>query len=180
MTKYLYLVNCVWEEWGSWSECSRTCGMGFKVRIRTINTQAANGGVECSGAFSEHDMCSTETQCGNNVALKNQLYLLLLFSYICNIEIFCVLNLDPCAMVTCATGFDAKSDVLQPYGMCQCVCGTSLCDLSISNTCDSGVCKCGTGTQCDTTSTIPACLSSTGTTPDWGHSAATCKVGYIP
>ena len=83
-------------------------------------------------------------------------------------------------MVTCATGFDAKSDVLQPYGMCQCVCGTSLCDLSISNTCDSGVCKCGTATQCDTTSTIPACLSSTGTTPDWSDSAATCKVGYIP
>ena len=83
-------------------------------------------------------------------------------------------------MVTCATGFDAKSDVLQPYGMCQCVCGTSLCDLSISNTCDSGVCKCGTAAQCDTTSTIPACLSSTGTTPDWSDSAATCKVGYIP
>ena len=82
-------------------------------------------------------------------------------------------------MVTCATGFDAKSDVLQPYGMCQCVCGTSLCDLSISNTCDSGVCKCGTATQCDTTSTIPACLSLTGTTPDWGDSDATCKVGYI-
>ena len=82
-------------------------------------------------------------------------------------------------MVTCATGFEAKSDVIQPYGTCQCVCGTSLCDLSIANTCDSGVCKCGTTTQCDSTSTIPACLSSTGSNPDWGDSAATCKVGYI-
>ena len=53
--------------------------MGFKVRIRTINTQAANGGVECSGAFTEHDMCSTETQCGNNLALK--------ISYIYNLNI---------------------------------------------------------------------------------------------
>ena len=82
-------------------------------------------------------------------------------------------------MVTCTAGFDAKSDVIHPYGICQCVCGTSLCDLSISNTCVNGVCKCGTDTQCDTTSTIPVCLSSTGATPDWGDSTATCKVGYI-
>ena len=82
-------------------------------------------------------------------------------------------------MVTCTAGFDAKSDVIDPLGICQCVCGTSLCDLSISNTCDSGVCKCGDAPQCDTTSTIPACLSSTGTTPVRGDSTATCKVGYI-
>ena len=82
-------------------------------------------------------------------------------------------------MVTCTAGFDAKSDVIHPFGICQCVCGTSLCDLSISNTCVSGVCKCGTDTQCDTTSTIPVCLSSTGETPDWGDSTATCKVGDI-
>ena len=82
-------------------------------------------------------------------------------------------------MVTCTTGFEAKSDVIDPLGICQCVCGTSLCDLSISNTCDSDVCKCGDATQCDSTSTTPACLSSTGTTPDRGDTTATCKVGYI-
>ena len=53
--------------------------MGFKVRIRTINTQAANGGVECSGAFTEHEMCSTETQCGNNLALRiSYIYILVI------------------------------------------------------------------------------------------------------
>ena len=99
--------------------------------------------------------------------------------YICIIALLCILNLDPCAMVTCTTGFDAKSDVIDPLGICQCVCGTSLCDFSVSNTCVSGVCKCGDAPQCDTTSTIPACLSSTGTTPARGDSTATCKVGYI-
>ena len=156
--------------------------MGFKVRIRTINTQAANGGVECSGAFTEHEMCSTETQCGNNVALKiSYIYTLnwIYCFYICIIALLCVLNLDPCAMVTCTTGFDAKSDVIDPLGICQCVCGTSLCDLSVSNTCVSGVCKCGAATKCDSTSTIPECLSSTGTTPAQGDSDATCKVSHI-
>ena len=115
------------------------------------------------------------------LSLRNQLYILLWIDifYICIIALFCVFDLDPCAMVTCTTGFDAKSDVIDPLGICQCVCGTSLCDLSISNTCDNGVCKCGDAPQCDTTSSIPACLSSTGTTPVRGDSTATCKVGYI-
>ena len=119
------------------------------------------------------------------ISVKHQLYIpwvlrpILICSCTFIISLFCIPNLAPCAMVTCTAGFDAKSDVIHPYGICQCVCGTSLCDLSISNTCVSGVCKCGTDTQCDTTSTIPVCLSSTGATPDWGDSTATCKVGYI-
>ena len=155
--------------------------MGFKVRIRTIKTQAANNGVECSGSFTEHDMCSTETQCGNMAIQKKSVIYIILdwYFHICIIALLCVLDLDPCAMVTCTTGFDAESDVIDPLGICQCVCGTSLCDLSISNTCDSGVCKCGDAPQCDTTSTTPACLSSAGTTPARGDSTATCKVGYI-
>ena len=39
--------------------------MGFRVQIRSIRTPASNGGMECNGAFSEHDMCNTETPCGN-------------------------------------------------------------------------------------------------------------------
>ena len=115
------------------------------------------------------------------ISKRNKLYIIFWIDiiYICITAQFCVIDLDPCAMVTCTTGFDAKSDVIDPLGICQCVCGTSLCDLSISNTCDSGVCKCGDAPQCDTTSTIPACLSSTGTTPVRGDSTATCKVGYI-
>ena len=176
-------MDCVWEEWETWSTCSRTCGDGFKVRIRTIKTKEENNGNECSGSFTEHDMCHTSTPCGNMDILKSYMDLdivrRILCSYICIISLFCILNLAPCAMVTCTSGFDAKSDVIHPYGICQCVCGTSLCDLSISNTCVSGVCKCGTDTQCDTTSTIPVCVSSTGATPDWGDSTATCKVCYI-
>ena len=54
--------------------------MGFKVRIRTIKTQAANGGVECSGSYTEHDMCSTETQCGN-IAIPKKSVIYISFEY---------------------------------------------------------------------------------------------------
>ena len=39
--------------------------MGFRVQIRSIRTPASNGGMECSGAFSEHEMCNTHLACGN-------------------------------------------------------------------------------------------------------------------
>ena len=55
--------------------------MGFKVRIRTIKTQAANGGVECSGSFTEHDMCSTETQCGNMAIPKKSVIYIYTLEY---------------------------------------------------------------------------------------------------
>ena len=54
--------------------------MGFRVQIRSIRTPASNGGTECSGAFSEHDMCNTETACGNMAtSVTSILYIRLLF-----------------------------------------------------------------------------------------------------
>ena len=83
--------------------------------------------------------------------------------------------LDPCTGVTCGTGLTATSTL----GVCQCLCGTSLCDLSISNTCDNGICKCGGDTSCDSTSNNPSCLTSSSATPGWGDSTATCKVNFV-
>merc|ERR1712008_465299 len=37
-------VNCQWSNWGI---CSETCGVGSQTR--TIQVQAQNGGIECSG-----------------------------------------------------------------------------------------------------------------------------------
>ena len=93
----------------------------------------------------------------------------------CNPVSFYNSRLDPCTGVTCGTGLTATSTL----GVCQCLCGTSLCDLSISNTCDNGICKCGGDTSCDSTSNNPSCLTSSSTTPDWGDSTATCKVNFV-
>ena len=67
----------MWDEWESWSTCSRTCGDGFKVRIRTIKTKEENNGNECSGSFTEHDMCHTSTPCGNmDISKTSIIYIL--------------------------------------------------------------------------------------------------------
>merc|ERR1712183_856648 len=85
-------------------------------------------------------------------------------------------TVDPCSGVTCATGFTAISHL----GICQCLCGTTAatavgCDSAVANTCVDNTCKCGTATACTSTSTIPSCLSTTGTTPAQGLSTATCQ-----
>ena len=56
-----HLVDCVWGEFGEWTECSATCGTGSQSRTRTIETPAQNGGVACSGAEMETRDCNTET-----------------------------------------------------------------------------------------------------------------------
>lgn len=40
-------VDCKVSEWGSWSQCSATCGSSFQERFRTITTKPLYGGGEC-------------------------------------------------------------------------------------------------------------------------------------
>ena len=53
-------VDCVMGEWGSWSECSETCGSGTQDRTRTIVTQAANDGTACPSNLTQTQTCNTQ------------------------------------------------------------------------------------------------------------------------
>ncbi|XP_072041415.1 A disintegrin and metalloproteinase with thrombospondin motifs 6-like [Amphiura filiformis] len=55
-------VNGGWSSWASYSQCSRTCGGGVRTRERCCdNPKPENGGTPCSGAYSEIELCNTQT-----------------------------------------------------------------------------------------------------------------------
>ncbi|KAJ8300966.1 hypothetical protein KUTeg_022485 [Tegillarca granosa] len=49
-------VNGEWEDWSSWSECSKTCDLGNRERSRTCNI-ALYGGQPCVGDNAQLDEC---------------------------------------------------------------------------------------------------------------------------
>lgn len=49
-------VNCKWEEWGPWSGCSVTCGVGVKRRARP-KLEEQYGGKTCTGSGTEDGEC---------------------------------------------------------------------------------------------------------------------------
>ena len=59
LLRQLNLVNCVWGSWQTWTSCTVTCGGGFQVRTRNIDTHEENSGTACSGATSEVQGCNT-------------------------------------------------------------------------------------------------------------------------
>jgi len=50
-------VNCILEEWGSWSSCSSTCGTGQHDRSREIITHASGRGRPCDSVMREVAEC---------------------------------------------------------------------------------------------------------------------------
>ena len=176
MNKHFHSVDCEWNEWEAWSTCSKTCGTGFQVRPRSIKTHEANGGTECSGLSTEVQSCSP-TECGNLNIISPRVYGRLKSLISLRFSLLFIYDpiSDPCDGVSCASGLTG----IKTLGMCQCLCATSLCDLSSSNTCANDDCKCGSATQCISTSTIPVCLSSDGATPTWGDSGATCQASFV-
>ena len=58
-------VDCEWGDFGSWNSCSKTCGGGEKVRIRTKIIEAVGEGNDCNGNTSENKECNTDPCPGN-------------------------------------------------------------------------------------------------------------------
>lgn len=50
-----------WGEWGSWSECSRTCGAGVSIVERKCDhPEPAHGGKFCIGERRRYKICNTD------------------------------------------------------------------------------------------------------------------------
>ncbi|XP_025103082.1 scavenger receptor cysteine-rich type 1 protein M130-like [Pomacea canaliculata] len=59
------ICNITWEDWGTWSACSATCGDGTMSRQRTCSvTQGA-----CPGEATQTDTCNVTACCGNVTVL---------------------------------------------------------------------------------------------------------------
>ncbi|XP_019632279.1 PREDICTED: coadhesin-like, partial [Branchiostoma belcheri] len=57
-------VDGGWSDWGAWSNCSVTCGVGTETRDRTCTNPApANGGADCDGPAQETQACDTGVAC---------------------------------------------------------------------------------------------------------------------
>ena len=72
-------VDCEWDEWQDIGTCSKTCGGGLVTRIRTIKTQAQNGGKTCEGLQLETIPCNTDACSGKPMtSLLNSAFVTLL------------------------------------------------------------------------------------------------------
>lgn len=52
--------NCSWTQWGAWSLCSRSCGVGQQQRVRTFLSPGTNGSwcEDILGGNMEHRFCN--------------------------------------------------------------------------------------------------------------------------
>lgn len=49
-----------WGPFGTWSECTASCGGGFRLRRRVCNDPIPqNGGLDCSGCSIEYESCNS-------------------------------------------------------------------------------------------------------------------------
>ena len=66
------LVDCVWSSFGNWSECSKSCGGGEKISLRTILQQPLFGGKHCEGEDKKSEIC-------NDIACPGELIVIIEF-----------------------------------------------------------------------------------------------------
>ena len=65
-------VDCVLEEWSSWSSCSESCSEGFRGRSRNIVQQAEGGGLPCADRH-DYQRCNSTAHCaGEMVVLEKR------------------------------------------------------------------------------------------------------------
>ena len=55
----IYIVDCQWNSWGSYSACSKTCGGGTKTKSRTKSVDENSTG-SCSGSSTSTTGCNAQ------------------------------------------------------------------------------------------------------------------------
>lgn len=63
--------DCIWMNWGEWSDCTVTCGKGTQSRVREIAMLATDGGVACDGPTFMNASClgdASKSECNNTKA----------------------------------------------------------------------------------------------------------------
>lgn len=51
-------VECVWDDWGEWKVCTKSCGIGITERLRNVSVPAAHGGQDCMGSTRDVKKCA--------------------------------------------------------------------------------------------------------------------------
>ena len=62
-------MDCVWSDWGAYTECTGICGTGTRNRTRKINVHQNHGGSDCVGDFTQVDsscIISDNPECPGN------------------------------------------------------------------------------------------------------------------
>lgn len=59
-------VNCVVSSWTTWSQCSVSCGQGFKTKTRAILVEPKNGGTACPRTLTKRKRCYIPQEYCNN------------------------------------------------------------------------------------------------------------------
>lgn len=54
-------VDCEWDNFTEWGECSVSCGGGLEKRSRDVKVKQVGGGTNCSGNSTEERACNTQT-----------------------------------------------------------------------------------------------------------------------
>ena len=67
---YFNIVDCKPGLWGSWSECSATCGVSIRERLRTVDEEPKGEGEKCTGEqLKETTDCPDKGVCPGKITV---------------------------------------------------------------------------------------------------------------
>ena len=49
-----------WSRWSSWQQCSKTCGGGYRRRVRMCSSPSPQGGEPCAGSSVQFRRCDPQ------------------------------------------------------------------------------------------------------------------------
>ena len=70
---FIYVVDCKWSSWGSWSSCTD----GKRISIRKQIRKARNGGRSCNGESIKTESCNNPGIVSLiNISICSKIYIL--------------------------------------------------------------------------------------------------------